>query len=139
MKTEKILDFFANISRTDNILSRKLEWPMNGISWTEFLILRQIFAKNGKIRRIDLAENIGLTASGITRILLPMEKIGLVSRQNDENDKRVSFVILTEAGKIKFYEAKSEVLHFFEKILLHESDKNFENAEVFVNNFSKNL
>lgn len=112
---------------------------MNGISWTEFLILRQIFAKNGKIRRIDLAENIGLTASGITRILLPMEKIGLVSRQNDENDKRVSFVILTEAGKIKFYEAKSEVLHFFEKILLHESDKNFENAEVFVNNFSKNL
>lgn len=112
---------------------------MNGISWTEFLILRKIFAKNGKMRRIDLAEEIGLTASGITRILLSMEKIGLISRQNDENDKRVSFVILTEIGKIKFYEAKNEVLHFFEKILANENEKNFEDAEIFVNNFSKNL
>ncbi len=51
------------------------------------------------MRRVDLAEKIGLTASGITRLLAPMEKIGLIQREPDARDARVSFVMLAPGGK----------------------------------------
>jgi len=51
------------------------------------------------MRRIDLANNIGLTASGVTRIVSPMVKIGLVEKEVNQRDARVSLVKLTTAGK----------------------------------------
>jgi DNA-binding MarR family transcriptional regulator len=51
------------------------------------------------LRRVDLARELGLTASAVTRILIPLEKIGLVSRQTDENDGRVGYAVLTKAGR----------------------------------------
>ncbi len=35
----------------------------------------------------------------MTRILIPLEKIGLVSRQTDENDGRVGYAVLTKRGR----------------------------------------
>lgn len=137
---ENILEFFQNMSRINHILARKLEWPMNGISWTEFLILKNILeSQNSKIRRIDLAENMWLTASGITRLLLPMEKIGLISREQNPTDKRASFVLLTESGKIKFYEAKNEVMYFFEKILPKNENFHLDEILTFIKNISEKI
>ena len=51
------------------------------------------------MRRGDLAEAIGLTASGVTRLLVPMEKIGLIQRESDARDARVSYVMLAPSGK----------------------------------------
>lgn len=51
------------------------------------------------MRRIDLASSIGLTASGITRLVSPMEKIGLVQKERNERDARVSLVKITPAGE----------------------------------------
>jgi DNA-binding MarR family transcriptional regulator len=48
---------------------------------------------------VDLAERVGLTASAVTRILIPLEKIGLVARQPDPRDARVSYAVLTAAGR----------------------------------------
>ena len=56
-------------------------------------------APGTRLRRIDLAERLGLTASGVTRSLLPLEKLGLVSRQPDPRDARVGYALLTEAGQ----------------------------------------
>jgi DNA-binding MarR family transcriptional regulator len=56
------------------------------------------------MRRGDLAEKLGLTASGVTRLLLPMEKIGLVRREADKSDARVSYVVLGAGGKQKLTE-----------------------------------
>jgi DNA-binding MarR family transcriptional regulator len=41
---------------------------------------------------------LGLTASGDTRSLLPLEKLGLVMRQPDPRDARVSYASLTDSG-----------------------------------------
>jgi len=49
-------------------------------------------------RRVDLAERLGLTASGVTRSLLPLEKIGLVTRQSDPRDARVGYALITPTG-----------------------------------------
>ena len=42
---------------------------------------------------------MGLTASGVTRTLLPLEKIGLVGRESDPRDARVGYATLTPAGQ----------------------------------------
>ena len=62
-------------------------------------------APDKRLRRIDLADTIGLTASGITRLLLPMEKIGLVQREAHDGDARVSYIAIAPGGEAKLSEA----------------------------------
>ncbi len=63
-------------------------------------------AADEAMRRIDLAESVGLSASGVTRLLLPMQKIGLVQKEQNPRDARVSLVKLTETGKQIFLTAR---------------------------------
>jgi len=82
-------------------LSKRVDSPLSfhGISFTEFMVMYHLSnAVNQCMRRIDLAEKVGLTASGVTRLLLPMEKIGLVQKEKNPRDARVSLVKLCEAG-----------------------------------------
>jgi DNA-binding MarR family transcriptional regulator len=91
----KQLESIFQISRTFSIMSRRFDAGLGGISLNECIILSSLLqAPENKMRRIDLAEKIGFTPSGITRLLLPMEKIGLVLREKNEHDARVSYVIL---------------------------------------------
>jgi DNA-binding MarR family transcriptional regulator len=80
----------------------------------EFIILGELSQAEGKLRRIDLAERIGLTASGVTRLLLPMEKIGLVRREANKDDARSSLVVLASGGKRKLEEALTRAEEFCE-------------------------
>lgn len=49
-----------------------------GISFNEYMIMPQLMlATNHTSLRIELAEQIGLSASGVTRVLAPMEKTSL--------------------------------------------------------------
>ena len=94
------LTLFMNMAIAQAIVGRRFDPQLGGLSFTEFLILYHL-SKNptGKMRRVDLAERIGLTASGVTRLLAPMEKIGLVKREENTADARVSFVALAPSGK----------------------------------------
>ena len=38
-------------------------------------------SKTKSMRRVDLAQSLGLTASGETRLVAPMEKIGLIQKK----------------------------------------------------------
>ena len=81
------------LKQIDNQLS------LHGISFSEFLVMYHLkTAPNKTMRRIDLAEKVGLTASGVTRLLNPMEKIKLVQKEINPRDARVSLVKLSEAG-----------------------------------------
>ncbi len=87
--------------RLDNALS-----GLHGLSFGDFMVLYFLErAPANQLRRIDLAERLGVTASGVTRTLLPMEKIGLVMRQADPTDARVGFATLTETGRTLFTNA----------------------------------
>ena len=81
--------------RLDNVLS-----GLHGLSFADFMILHYLERAPGcKLRRVDLAERLGLTASGATRSLIPMEKLGLVSRESDPRDARVGLAVLTDSGR----------------------------------------
>lgn len=76
-------------------------------------------ADEGRMRRVDLAEELLLTASGVTRLLEGLERAGLVERASCASDRRVTYAVLTAAGQAKLQEASSShvagVHSFFEE------------------------
>jgi DNA-binding MarR family transcriptional regulator len=75
-------------------------------------------AEDGRMRRVDLAEQLILTASGVTRLLDGLEVGGLVERASCASDRRVTYAVLTEKGRSKLREASkshiADVRAFFE-------------------------
>jgi DNA-binding MarR family transcriptional regulator len=57
------------------------------------------------MRRVDLANSLLLTAGGVTRMLDGLERDGLVAREQCSADRRVSYAVLTKAGRDKLREA----------------------------------
>lgn len=102
MTTITATDFCLQLSRVTTAMTRRLDaWLGNhhGISFADYQMLRHLArAPEGRLRRVDLAERLGLTASGVTRSLMPLEKIGLVGRQSDPRDARVGYAIITATG-----------------------------------------
>ncbi|MET9134653.1 MarR family winged helix-turn-helix transcriptional regulator [Streptomyces antibioticus] len=85
----------ALVKRFDTSLS-----GLHGVSLADFtMLLRLGEAPGGRMRRVDLAEKLGLTASGVTRGLAPLERIGLVTRETDARDGRVAYAALTDTGR----------------------------------------
>ena len=85
---------------------------VHGISFTEFLVMTRLNgAPNQTMRRIELAESIGLSASGVTRLLAPMEKRKFVQRQANARDARVSLVQLSDMGTQLFSDALTTYEH----------------------------
>jgi DNA-binding MarR family transcriptional regulator len=62
-------------------------------------------APGSRLRRVDLANGLLLTASGVTRLLDGLERDGLIGREECSSDRRVSYAVLTEAGRAKLREA----------------------------------
>src|SRR5438876_11460505 len=58
-------------------------------------------ADGNHMRRIDLADGLQLTASGVTRLLDGLEKQGLVEKATCSSDARVTYAVLTDAGRSK--------------------------------------
>jgi DNA-binding MarR family transcriptional regulator len=79
---------------------------VHGISVNEFLLLLHLQrSAANRLSRVELAKRMHVSASTITRMAAPMEKIGLVGREADERDARLVFVVATEAGKERLSEA----------------------------------
>ncbi len=114
-------EFCLRMARAWAALSRRLDSALgahHGISFADYqLLLNLQRAPGGKLRRVDLAEKLGLTASGVTRSLLPLEKIGLVARQSDPRDARVGYAIITDTGSELVTNA-GVVVHNVSRLLL---------------------
>jgi DNA-binding MarR family transcriptional regulator len=81
---------------------------VHGLSVNEFFLLLQLErATLHRLARAELARRMHVSASTVTRMAAPMEKLGLVSRQSDERDARLAFVVLTKAGLKKVKEARA--------------------------------
>jgi DNA-binding MarR family transcriptional regulator len=59
------------------------------------------------MRRVDLAEGLQLTASGVTRLLDGLERQGLVEKAICASDARVTYAKLTGPGLEKLEQASS--------------------------------
>lgn len=102
------LDAALRLVRAQAALVRRFDarlGGLHGVSLADFtLLLRLGEAPGGRMRRVDLAEALGLTASGVTRALVPLERIGLVTREPDARDARVAYASLTGTGRDRLKE-----------------------------------
>jgi DNA-binding MarR family transcriptional regulator len=88
-------------------LSTRLE-SEHGLTLSDFDVLAQLyFSPEHALRRIDIARQVLLTASGITRLLERLERAGWVAKRNCETDARVTYAVLTEDGLRKFEAARA--------------------------------
>ena len=88
-------------------LSARLE-NAHGLTLSDFDVLVQLLhAEGNRLRRVDLARTVLLTASGITRLLDGLERAGWVEKQHCASDARVTYAALTQAGIEKIASARS--------------------------------
>jgi DNA-binding MarR family transcriptional regulator len=97
-------------------LSARLE-ALHELTLSDFDVLVQLYYAEGlRMRRIDIARSVLLTASGITRLLDGLESSGLVAKERCASDARVTYAVLTKAGVKKIEEARESHLADIEEL-----------------------
>jgi DNA-binding MarR family transcriptional regulator len=73
---------------------------LHGLSLSDLALLLELHdATDGRLRRVELANRLGVTTSGVARQLGPLERMGLVGREPHERDARLALVVLTGTGR----------------------------------------
>jgi DNA-binding MarR family transcriptional regulator len=91
----------------------------HGLTLNDYEVLLHLsHAEGGRMRRVDLAQQILLTASGITRLLEGLEQSGFVCKDTCPSDARVSYAKLTDAGAAKLKEAAKTHLQDIDDLFL---------------------
>src|SRR5436305_14149597 len=100
---ETQLDSWVFFLRAHAAITRELSADLqreHDLTLNDYEVLLHLsHADGGRMRRVDLAERVVLTASGITRLLEGLERSGLVCKETCSADARVSYAKLTEAGR----------------------------------------
>jgi DNA-binding MarR family transcriptional regulator len=109
LKTPVRLESWVSFLRAHAAITRELSAQLqreHGLTLNDYEVLLHLSSAEGeRLRRVDLAERVVLTASGITRLLEGLERSGYVDKETCASDARVSYAKLTEAGKAKLREA----------------------------------
>jgi DNA-binding MarR family transcriptional regulator len=105
----------ARLLRTNAAVTRTLSAMLvadHGLTINDYeALLHLSHAEDCSLRRVDLAERLILTPSGVTRLLDGLERAGWVKKGACKSDARVSYAILTEKGRAKLERAsRSHVL-----------------------------
>lgn len=109
MSKESVDHLVINLMSLQNKIQKRVGGALSvhGLGLSDYFVLNQLsLAPAQKMRRNELAEKVGLSPSGITRLLNPLEKIGLVEKEANPRDARVSLVALSDSGKRLYEEAK---------------------------------
>jgi len=73
---------------------------VHGLGVNEVLLLMHLQrAPLHGLSRIDLAKRLNVSASTVTRMAAPLEKLRLVGREADARDARLAYVVLTKVGQ----------------------------------------
>jgi DNA-binding MarR family transcriptional regulator len=94
---------FSRLLRVHSSLSRELSARLvteHGLTINDYgALLHLSHAEGGELRRVDLAERLMLTPSGVTRLLDGLERDGWVRKGSCESDARVTYAVLTDEGR----------------------------------------
>ena len=93
---------FVSLLRAHAGITRDLNTQLtveHGLTLSDFeVLLRLSRSRDRRMRRVDLADQVLLSASGVTRLLDGLERQGLVERAACSTDRRVVYAVLTDTG-----------------------------------------
>jgi DNA-binding MarR family transcriptional regulator len=103
--SDQALSAWVGLLRSHAALTRALNAELvadHGLTLNDYeVLLRLSRAPERQMRRVDLAEQVLLTASGITRLLDGLQASGYVDKAACPSDARVTYAVLTDAGHEK--------------------------------------
>src|SRR5918912_3370244 len=118
----KTLDAWITFLRSHAAITRELSVQLqreHGLTLNDYEVLLHLsHAEGGRLRRVDLAERVLLTASGITRLLDGLERCGYVCKETCDSDGRVSYAKLTDDGRSKLEAAAETHLRGIEELFV---------------------
>ncbi|OLE36265.1 MAG: hypothetical protein AUG48_08020 [Actinobacteria bacterium 13_1_20CM_3_68_9] len=107
--TSLAIDAFIRLVRANAAVTRQLSAQLStdhGLNLSAYeALLRLARAPDTRLRRVDLANGLLLTAGGVTRMLDGLERDGFVAREECSSDRRVTYAVLTQTGRAKLREA----------------------------------
>ena len=116
------IDAWISFLRAHAAITRELSAQLqreHGLTLTDYEVLLHLsHAESGRMRRVDLAQQIVLTASGITRLLEGLERSGFVCKETCASDARVSYAKLTDEGAAKLKVAAETHLRGIDELFL---------------------
>ncbi len=141
IKTNHVIDFENSIGPwlgmttkiVDYHLSESFKKHKLDLSKEQMIVLKKLHNKDGQIQN-DLAYLTLRDKSSLARLLSKMEKKKYIHRLQDQEDKRINKVYLTEAGK-EIFERTKPVL----KVIINTMEQNISEEEriQFINTLKK--
>jgi DNA-binding MarR family transcriptional regulator len=120
-KTSTAIDAFVRLVRANAAVTRQLSAQLSadhGLNLSAYeALLRLTKAPDSRLRRVDLANGLLLTAGGVTRVLDGLERDGFVVREGCASDRRVTYAVLTEAGRAKLRDAAKSHIRQIRELL----------------------
>ena len=107
--TDILVDFDKSVGRwigstskmVDNFLHEAFQCEGLDLSKEQMIVLKKLHENDGLIQN-ELAYLTLRDKSSLARLLAKMERKNYISREQDDFDKRVNRVFLTETGRITF-------------------------------------
>ena len=116
------LDSWVRFLRAHAAITRELSAQLqheHDLTLNDYEVLLHLkHADGGRMRRVDLAEQIVLTASGITRLLEGLERSGFVCKETCASDARVVYAKITDDGLEKLRAAGVTHLRGVDELVL---------------------
>ena len=116
------IESWVSFLRAHSAITRQLNADLlnvHGLTLNDYEVMLLLSrAEGGRMRRVDLAQSVVLTASGITRLLDGLERAGYVEKDSCATDGRVSYAKLTGAGQAKLKDAAVTHLRGVEELFV---------------------
>lgn len=87
------------IKMTARLLTSETGRQLSALSRGEFGILMYLAEHDGGVTSTLIGESLGIGAGGVANVLKTLEKKGLVSKAQDQRDKRANCVTITPEGR----------------------------------------
>ncbi|HEX7017336.1 MAG TPA: MarR family transcriptional regulator [Patescibacteria group bacterium] len=119
------LTFFIILTRTKNRTLKYFESILEELNFNEFLVLYYLNRSfKRKLTQTELADRLGITRAGMTRILKIMQGTKLIKVDFSADDTRAKYIQPTTVGYQKFLQAL-ERLDSGAKHLTSSTDEEF--------------
>ncbi|MGN7471284.1 MarR family winged helix-turn-helix transcriptional regulator [Brevibacillus sp. SAFN-007a] len=127
---DRLQEAFRTIMRT---VGPHMSEPVPGLTGAQFYILHQLEQRQ-RCTVGELADSMMVKPSAITAMIDRLDKHGYVSRDRDEEDRRVVYIRLLEAGKNILAQAKETRREALRQLFSHLTEDEWEQ---FVRLFEK--
>jgi DNA-binding MarR family transcriptional regulator len=115
------VDAWARLLRSHTAMRRSLSADLqaeHGLTVNDYEALLLLSrAEGARLRRVDLADGLQLTPSGVTRLLDGLHELGCVEKATCATDARVTYAVLTEAGRDRLEQAAASHIAAIRELL----------------------